>query len=106
MVGANQHVPLSPNGKVDRRALPDPDVETAAWSAPFVAPQGPAEETIARIWQEVLQFTRLGVESNFFELGGHSLKAMQVISRMQGSSASRFRCASSSSIPLSPRLPC
>ena len=78
-----KQVPLSPNGKVDRRALPDPDVETAAWSAPFVAPQGSAEETIAQIWQEVLQFTRIGVESNFFELGGHSLKAMQVISRMQ-----------------------
>ena len=77
------HVPLSPNGKVDRRALPDPDVGIAAWSAPFVTPHGPAEERIARIWQEVLQFTRIGVDSNFFELGGHSLKAMQVISRMQ-----------------------
>ena len=84
-----KHVPLSPNGKVDRRALPDPDVETAAWSAPFVAPQGPAEETIARIWQEVLQFTRLGVEY-FLRARRHSLKAMQVISRMQGSSASDF----------------
>ena len=77
-----EQVPLSPNGKVDRRVVPAPDAETAAWSAPFVAPRNATEEAIARIWREVLQVARVGVNSNFFELGGHSLKAMQVISRL------------------------
>ena len=77
-----EEVPLSPNGKVDRRVLPIPDAETAAWSAPFVAPRTATEQAIARILGEVLQVGRVGVDSNFFELGGHSLKAMQVISRL------------------------
>ncbi|MEW5926797.1 MAG: amino acid adenylation domain-containing protein, partial [Gemmatimonadota bacterium] len=70
--------PLTPNGKVDRGALPVPEREEAA---SFVAPRTPAEEVLAGIWAEVLKTERVGVEEGFFELGGHSLLATQVISR-------------------------
>ncbi|MCP4663471.1 MAG: amino acid adenylation domain-containing protein, partial [bacterium] len=74
-------LPLLPNGKVDRRALPAPD-----WSAlprDYVAPQGPVEELLAGIWAEVLKRERVGRNDNFFELGGHSLLATQVVSRIR-----------------------
>jgi amino acid adenylation domain-containing protein len=73
-------MPLTPNGKVDRRALPAP---TAPEPLAPVAPRTPAEETIAGIWAEVLGVPRLGVHDNFFDLGGHSLLAIQAISRIR-----------------------
>jgi acyl carrier protein len=72
-------LPLSPNGKVDRRALPLPGTVTEL----YVAPRTPAEETLAGIWAEVLRVERVGVDDNFFDLGGHSLLAMQVVSRVR-----------------------
>ena len=74
-------LPLSPNGKVDRRALPAPGA--AAGGAAFSAPRTPLEEMIAGIWSEVLKVDQVGVDDNFFVLGGHSLLATQVISRAQ-----------------------
>ncbi|HEY0733388.1 MAG TPA: amino acid adenylation domain-containing protein [Herpetosiphonaceae bacterium] len=76
-------LPLSPNGKLERRALPAPD---AAWSTlddSFVAPQSPIEEVLAGIWAGVLRLERVGIHDNFFALGGHSLLATQVISRIR-----------------------
>lgn len=75
-------LPLSPNGKVDRRALPLPDHTRPELSNAFVAPRTPVEETLASIWQEVLGLDQIGVNDNFFELGGHSLTATQVVSRV------------------------
>ena len=75
-------LPLSPNGKVDRRALPDPDPTRPELEAAFVAPRTPLEAAIARIWSEVLGIDSIGVHDNFFELGGHSLLATQVVSRI------------------------
>lgn len=75
-------LPLTLNGKVDRKALPAP--ERASSRKPYVAPSGPVEETIAQIWQSVLKVERVGVHDNFFELGGHSILATRVISRMRG----------------------
>ncbi|MEW5931800.1 MAG: condensation domain-containing protein, partial [Gemmatimonadota bacterium] len=75
-----ESIPLTSNGKVDRRALPAPertDEET------YVAPRTPAEEVLAGIWAEVLGLERVGVEESFFELGGHSLLATQVASRVR-----------------------
>lgn len=69
------------SGKVDRRALPDPD-----FSSPrelFVAPRSTAEELLADIWRDVLGLEQVGVHDSFFELGGHSLLAVQVIVRLQ-----------------------
>ena len=72
--------PLTPNGKIDRRALPAPDLQG---KGEYIAPRNPIEEKIAQIWAEVLKLERVSIEDNFFELGGHSLLATQVISRCQ-----------------------
>ncbi|MCX7890250.1 MAG: amino acid adenylation domain-containing protein, partial [Rhodobacteraceae bacterium] len=74
-------LPLTENGKVDRRALPAPD--RTAGAADYVAPSTPEEETVARIWGEVLGLERIGVHDNFFELGGHSLLVIDVIQRLR-----------------------
>ncbi|MCM3804719.1 non-ribosomal peptide synthase/polyketide synthase [Streptomyces sp. DR7-3] len=74
-------LPLSANGKVDRRALPDPDVAPVASGADHVAPRTPMERRIADIWADVLGLERVGVADNFFELGGDSILSIQVVSR-------------------------
>jgi microcystin synthetase protein McyB len=74
--------PLTPNGKVDRRALPAPDQPRVQISGTFVAPRDRVESSVAEIWSEVLGHPRIGVHDNFFELGGHSLLGAQVISRL------------------------
>ncbi len=76
-------MPLTPNGKVDRRALPAPDQTRPEPKGAFVASRTPTEELLAGIWAEVLGAERVGIHDNFFELGGHSLLATQVISRIR-----------------------
>jgi non-ribosomal peptide synthetase component F len=73
-------VPLSPNGKVDRKALPAPDLPS---DDIYVAPATPVEEALARIWTEALNVPRVGLHSHFFNLGGHSLLAAQIIARIR-----------------------
>ncbi|HEU4561930.1 MAG TPA: amino acid adenylation domain-containing protein, partial [Longimicrobium sp.] len=73
--------PVTPNGKVDRGALPAPDTPGARGT--YVAPRTPAEERMAGIWAEVLGVERVGGGDNFFDLGGHSLLATQLVSRMR-----------------------
>jgi len=75
-------IPVTQNGKVDRRALPVPDSVRPELEQGYLAPRTPEEEILARIWAEVLKLERVGVHDNFFELGGHSLLATQVISRI------------------------
>src|SRR4029079_17111021 len=65
--------PLTNNGKLDSKALPVPVTERTALGTSYTAPQTEAEQTLARIWQEVLKTERIGTTDNFFELGGHSL---------------------------------
>jgi amino acid adenylation domain-containing protein len=77
-------LPLTPSGKVDRRALPAPDAH-APDAAKHVAPRTPAEEIVAGIWTEVLGLSAVGATDDFFELGGHSLLATQVVSRVRES---------------------
>jgi amino acid adenylation domain-containing protein len=74
-------LPRTPNGKVDYRSLPMPELERSRLETEFVAPQTPTEKQLAKIWQEVLGLEQVGIQDNFFELGGHSLLATQVISR-------------------------
>jgi amino acid adenylation domain-containing protein len=76
-------LPLSPNGKLDRHALPDPDHDRTDAGETFVAPRTPAEEAVAAVWAEVLGVRRIGVRDNFFDLGGHSLLATRVSSRLR-----------------------
>jgi acyl carrier protein len=73
-------LPLSPNGKLDRRALPAPELGAAA-AAGYVAPSTDAEAVLAGIWAEVLGLERVGVEDNFFELGGDSIRSLRIVSR-------------------------
>nr|WP_282705932.1 phosphopantetheine-binding protein [Pseudomonas syringae] len=75
-------MPLTPNGKLDRKALPAPDAD-ALISRGYEAPQGETETQIAAIWQELLGVARIGRHDNFFELGGHSLLAVSLIGRMR-----------------------
>jgi amino acid adenylation domain-containing protein/non-ribosomal peptide synthase protein (TIGR01720 family) len=76
-------IPLTSNGKVDRRALPAPDAR--AGLAERVAPRDAVEEALASIWSEVLGVAELGVNDGFFELGGHSLVATRVLARVRSS---------------------
>jgi amino acid adenylation domain-containing protein len=73
--------PLTPNGKLDRKALPEPD--TIKGAAAFEAPRGEVEQQLAAIWEAVLGVGQVGRGDNFFELGGHSLLATQVIVRLR-----------------------
>jgi len=72
--------PLTPNGKVDRRALPVPDTEGDRDSG-YVAPRTPTEETLVAIWSEILRVKKVGVHDNFFALGGDSIISIQIIAR-------------------------
>jgi len=71
-------LPLSPNGKIDRRALPRPGVEDATAHAAPVAPRTPIEDRLAGIWMRLLAREQVGVEDDFFALGGHSLLATEL----------------------------
>lgn len=73
-------IPLTPNGKVDRRALPKP--QRPALEATLVSPRTPRENAIADIWREILNLEQVGIDDNFFELGGHSLLATRIVSRV------------------------
>lgn len=73
--------PLTLNGKIDRRALPVPDWSPRAHGAAYVAPRTPQEESLAKIWAEVLHLERVGVEDNIFELGADSLHVFQIAAR-------------------------
>ncbi|CAJ6539901.1 syringomycin synthetase [Burkholderia pseudomallei] len=74
--------PLTPNGKLDRRALPAP-ADDAYARAEYEAPQGAREEALAAIWRDLLHVERVSRHDNFFELGGHSLLAVQLVSRLR-----------------------
>ena len=76
-------LPLNPNGKIDRRALPAPDTFTLGLSTKFVAPENLTQEVLVSIWAKVLRLEQVGIHDNFFELGGHSLLATQVMSRIR-----------------------
>ncbi|GGW45908.1 non-ribosomal peptide synthetase [Streptomyces lucensis JCM 4490] len=73
-------LPLTTSGKLDRRALPAPDLDGADPEREYVAPRTPEEETLARVWAEVLGVRRVGVTDNFFELGGDSILSIQAVS--------------------------
>ncbi|MFB2835830.1 condensation domain-containing protein, partial [Floridanema evergladense] len=74
--------PLTPNGKVDRRALPCPDFQSSQTDK-YAAPRTPIEEILTYLWGQILKLNQVGIHDNFFELGGHSLLATQLISRIR-----------------------
>jgi amino acid adenylation domain-containing protein/non-ribosomal peptide synthase protein (TIGR01720 family) len=75
--------PLTPNGKIDRQALPPPNTTASSLKDPFITVLTPNQQLIKEIWEELLGVTQISIYDNFFELGGHSLLATQVISRLQ-----------------------
>ncbi|MEU8628772.1 amino acid adenylation domain-containing protein [Streptomyces sp. NPDC048669] len=75
--------PLTPNGKVDRKALPEPDRLRDYSELAFVPPEGPVQENLAEIWGDILGVDKVGVLDNFFSLGGHSLVATRLASRIR-----------------------
>ena len=77
-------MPLTPSGKVDRRALPAPDPSGFRAENAYAEPRTPVEERLVEIWEEVLGLERVGIHDNFFELGGYSLLATRVVSRTRG----------------------
>ncbi|MBZ4423371.1 condensation domain-containing protein, partial [Myxococcus sp. RHSTA-1-4] len=79
---ALEALPVTPNGKLDRAALPAPEA-SASREDTFVAPSTPTEQLLAGLWAEVLHITQVSAQDDFFELGGHSLLATQVISRVR-----------------------
>ncbi|PQZ88949.1 non-ribosomal peptide synthetase [Pseudomonas trivialis] len=74
-------MPLSPSGKLDRKALPEPEQQVA--QGEYLAPQSALEQQLAAIWQDVLEVGQVGLNDNFFERGGHSLLVINVMSRIQ-----------------------
>jgi len=77
-------LPLNANGKLDRKALPEPEGDAHSVHR-YEAPSGHMETALAMIWADVLKLERVGRYDNFFELGGHSLMAMRVIARLRQS---------------------
>lgn len=75
--------PLSPNGKLNRSALPDPNDARPELAREFVPPSSPVEQAVAEIFSEVLEVRQIGLHDDFFELGGHSLLAARVVSRLR-----------------------
>ncbi|WP_170229880.1 non-ribosomal peptide synthase/polyketide synthase [Polyangium fumosum] len=74
-------LPLNPSGKVDRKALPAPEMTRSAVETSYVAPRTETERALAELWSQVLQFSPVGIHDNFFTLGGDSILAIQVIGR-------------------------
>jgi amino acid adenylation domain-containing protein len=75
-------IPLTPHGKVDRRALPDPDNSRPELAPKFIGPRNSVEDRLARIWEAVLDVRPIGIHDDFFDLGGHSLLVAQLSARI------------------------
>lgn len=78
-----ERLPLLPTGKVDRRQLPEPAFNSTGSENGFVAPKGPVEEKLAKIWRDLLNIEQVGSHDNFFEVGGHSLLAMRLLKQIE-----------------------
>jgi amino acid adenylation domain-containing protein len=78
-----EYIPLSPSGKIDRKALPEPQLTSGSEYA-YIAPISETEKKLVKVWAEVLKLDEqvIGIRSNFFELGGHSLKAIHLVGKI------------------------
>jgi natural product biosynthesis luciferase-like monooxygenase protein len=76
-------MPMTPNGKIDRKALPAPQTGRVKAEGEFVAPKGNVEQSVAAIWKDILHVEQIGVDDNFFDFGGHSLQVVQVQNRLR-----------------------
>ena len=92
-------LPLTANGKLDRKALPAPDPTRPELNEAFTPPRTPVEGILASIWAEVLKLDKVGIHDNFFDLGGHSLLATQVVSRIRNAFSIEFPLRSLFELP-------
>jgi hypothetical protein len=83
--------PLTPNGKIDRKALPPPTANLVALD--YVAPRGATEDMLCQVWARVLQRERVGINDNFFEVGGHSLLLVKLHSELSAAFPGRLAIA-------------
>jgi amino acid adenylation domain-containing protein len=83
-------LPITPNGKVDRRALPAPDMDRSGIDTAYASPSNWIEKLLVELWQETLGIKTIGIHDNFFELGGDSIKAVMVINKLQNKMNSIF----------------
>ncbi|MDP4147320.1 MAG: amino acid adenylation domain-containing protein, partial [Bacillota bacterium] len=78
-----ENIPLTPNGKINRKALPEPEGEINI-GVEYAAPRNEVEEKIVKVWSEILGVEKIGIDDNFFVLGGHSIKALDLASKLNG----------------------
>jgi amino acid adenylation domain-containing protein len=81
---AVKELPRTPSGKIDRKALPAPDVKRPDLDAAFAAPQTAVQKTLANVWADLLAIDRVGIDDNFFDLGGNSLLSIQAVAQLEG----------------------
>jgi amino acid adenylation domain-containing protein len=81
---AVQELPRTPSGKIDRKALPAPDVKRPDLDVAFAAPTTDAQKTLANVWADLLGIDRVGIDDNFFDLGGNSLLSIQCVAQLEG----------------------
>ncbi len=81
---AVKELPRTPSGKIDRKALPAPDVKRPELDVAFAAPQTGVQKTLANVWADLLGIDRVGVDDNFFDLGGNSLLSIQAVAQLEG----------------------
>jgi amino acid adenylation domain-containing protein len=86
-------IPITPNGKIDRKALPKPDYGNIQRSGDFIAPRTANETLVAEIWQELMGIKSISIGDNFFELGGRSLVAVQIMARIEKETGKRLPLA-------------
>jgi acyl carrier protein len=72
-------MPLTPNGKIDRKSLPHPKIERPELVQEFIQPQNELHEIISRLWSKILKIDKIGINDNFFDLGGDSLLSVQLV---------------------------
>src|ERR1041384_997395 len=87
------NLPVSHNGKVDRRKLPMPDASQNYYEDAYVRPRDPLEKQLAEIWEELLHVSPIGIRDNFFDLGGHSLLSVRMMSRIEQLTGQRLPLA-------------
>lgn len=81
---AVKELPRTPSGKIDRKALPAPDVKRPELDVAFAAPQSAVQKTLANVWADLLGIDRVGIDDNFFDLGGNSLLSIQAVAQLEG----------------------
>ncbi len=86
-------IPITPNGKIDRKALPKPDYNVIARQGEYVAPRTDIEMQVAEVWQELMGIEKISIFDNFFELGGRSLVAVQIMARIEKLTGKRLPLA-------------